>query len=426
MTELMSRRKSLALLASASLFLSACGGNDHDTPIEASAELSRVVSAAHAGLQSALGRDVPSLSVLIQTPDGAYFASASGVGEPAVTPDTRFRFASNTKNFAAAAVMKMNQDGWLDYTARIVDLIPGTATPYVPDGAAWAIPYKDRITIRQLLQHSAGVYDVGNDPVPGCDELYEECVLARDPSHTFSAAELVEQVARNGLSYFAPGEGYHYSNTGYTMLAEIVARVYSQRSGAPRSFAQYLDAHLVGPFTGVPLDVHFPDKGSDQALSAPRACGNIVQPGGETQVQCDLNISAKVAEGNGIGTLRMLNRWVRSLFDGDSALTPASVALMKHDTSTANPQYALGTFRVENLGYGHNGATNGTLSQMTYDPDTQVSVVVLLPMWDLSDGDESFVKVFNMLNCASWDARRARGYPGRPVTASCPYPAPAP
>jgi D-alanyl-D-alanine carboxypeptidase len=206
------------------------------------------------------------------------------------------------------------------------------------------------------------------------------------------------------------------------MLAEIVARVYSQRSGAPRSFAQYLDAHLVGPFARVPLDVHFPDRGSDQALPAPRACGNIVEPGGETQLQCDLNISAKVAEGNGIGTLRILNRWVRSLFGGDNALTPASVALMKHDTSAANPHYALGTFRVENLGYGHNGATNGTLSQMAYDLDRQVSVVVLLPMWDLSEGEASFLKVFNTLNCASWDAREALGYSGRPASANCPYP----
>ena len=411
----------VAVTAGLGLSLSGCGGHDDDTPpIQSNAALSQAVSAAHAGLQASLGRPVPSLSVLIQTPDGAYFATAGAAGEEAVTPDTRFRFASNTKSFTAAAVMKMHQDGWLDYTARIVDAIPGSSMPYVPTGADWAIPYKDRITVRQLLQHSAGVYDVGNDPVPGCDDAFEDCVLAQDPDHTFSGAELVGQVARHGLSYFPPGQGYHYSNTGYTMLAEIIARVYSLRSGAPRSYADYLNDHLVGPLTRVPLDVRFPDQGRDQSLPAPRACGHIVLPGGDTLVRCDLNISAKVAEGNGIGTLRQLNRWVRSVFGGTNVLSTDAVNRMKSDGSATRPDYALGTFRVENLGYGHNGATHGTLSQMVHDPERQVSVVVMLPMWDLSEGVDSFMKVYSALNCTSWDARQALGHPGRPAAATCP------
>lgn len=411
----------LSLLAGVSLSLSGCGGRDADyaPAIQSSPGLSQAVAAVHARLQTALGRPVPSLSVLVQTPEGAYFATAAAAGEPAVTPDTHFRFASNTKSFTAAAVMKMHQDGWLDYRARIVDAIPGTSAPYVPEGADWAVPYKERITIRQLLQHSAGVYDVGNDPVPGC-EAYEDCVLAADPDHTFAAAELVGQVARHGLSYFPPGEGYHYSNTGYTMLSEIVARVYSLHSGAPRSFADYLNDHLVGPQALVPLEVRFPDQGLDQSLPQPRACGHIVWPGERTELLCDLNISAKVAEGNGIGTLRQLNQWVRSVFGGRNVLSAESVRLMKTDVSAASPSYGLGTFHVPNLGYGHNGATHGTLSQMTYDPERQVSVVVLLPLWDFTQGSDSFLKVFSALNCAGWDARQALGHPGRPEGASCP------
>ncbi|MEZ4689805.1 MAG: hypothetical protein R3A12_06335 [Ignavibacteria bacterium] len=61
--------------------------------------------------------------------------------------------------------------GWLYIKDNITDRIPGSDMSYVPDSPEFAIPYKNQITIEQLLQHSAGVYDVDNDPVPGYDGL---------------------------------------------------------------------------------------------------------------------------------------------------------------------------------------------------------------------------------------------------------------
>jgi len=122
----------------------------------------------------------------------------------------------------------MFEDGWLDIYDTIIDTIPGFDIPYVPDTANWEIPYKDEITIEQLLQHSAGVYDVDNDEVPNCGGAsFVEYTFILDPTHQFTIDELVEQVTINNLSYFAPGTDYHYSNTGYSILAEIIARVYS-------------------------------------------------------------------------------------------------------------------------------------------------------------------------------------------------------
>lgn len=411
-------------IASSGLLLGGCWErvDDDDEPLKTDAALTQAVSDVHAALQRDLGKDVPSLSALIQTPDAAYFASVRGEGGTEVTPDTYFRFASNTKNFTAAAVMKMHQDGWLRYTDRITARIPGTELPYVPDTPAWALPYKARITIRELLQHSAGVFDAGNDPVSGCTDTYEDCVLRDDPTHTFTPEELVSQVATRGLSYFEPGQGYHYSNTGYSTLAEIVGRVYSAHTGRTKTWGDYVHDHLVGPDTPRPLDLHFPERGNDRRLPTPRACGRILQADADPIVTCNANVSAKIAEGNGIGTMRELNRWVRSLHSGRNVLKPAIVGLMHDDVSSANPTYALGTFKVQNLGYGHNGATLGNLSEMLYDPETGVSVVVYLPLWDLTEGATSFLKVFNALNCTGWIAREALGYSGRPATATCPSP----
>ncbi|WP_162241830.1 serine hydrolase [Pseudorhodoferax sp. Leaf267] len=416
-------RRPLVAAVMAGILLAACsGGDDGDDPLREDALLTAGVGAVRAGLEQQIGHEVPSLSVLIETPGGAYFTSAAAPGAVVVTPDTRLRFASNTKTFAAASIMKMHQDGWLRYTDLVTAHMPGSTAPYLPDTPDWNLPYKSAITIRQLLQHSAGVFDVGNDAVPGsdCADTYEDCVLAREPDHQFTVEEQVAQAVRFGVSYFPPGTDHHYSNTGYAMLTEIVARVYSQRSGQTRSWADYVHDHLTGPQTPVPLPVRFPDSGTDQALPEPRVCGRVILPDAPAPVICDANVSAKVGEGNGIGSMRALNRWVRTVQTGRNVLSAETVATMRDDLSPGNPAYGLGTLRVENLGFGHNGATLGNLSLMLYDPAQNVSVVVYIPLWDLSDGRTSFLKVFNALECAGWRAREAFGYPGRPASAVCP------
>ncbi len=60
------------------------------------------------------------------------------------------------------------------------------------------------------------------------------------------------------------------------------------------------------------------------------------------------------------------------------------------------------------------------MSFMAYDPQTDVSVIVLLPMWDESQGLDSFYQSYNTLYCNGWAARELLGYPGRPDYAACP------
>ena len=103
-------------------------------------------------LGTKLGKIIPSISVLIQTPEETLFASNSQEGEPAITPDTYFRFASNSKNFTSTAILNMYEEGWLDIYDKIVDTIPGTNIIYVPSSEEWDIPFKNQITIEQLLE----------------------------------------------------------------------------------------------------------------------------------------------------------------------------------------------------------------------------------------------------------------------------------
>ncbi len=369
------------------------------------------VDSVRKALSDTLDIPVPSLNVLIQTPTDKIFVSSAATPEEAITADTYFRFASNTKNFTSAAILNMYEDGWLDYKAKITDTIPGTNITYVPNTTEWNFPYKDKITIELLLQHSAGVFDVDNDSVPGYGgATYTEYVLKNDPAHQFSPDEMVKVLTQKRLSYFPPDSGYHYSNTGFSILSKIIATVYSAKSGSAKSYGDYLSDSLVGDKAPVPLaHIHFPVLASETSMPDPHVVSTILTATGKERYD-KFNMSAQVGEGNGYGTMNDLNTYIRTMMKGENVLTPATVQLMQNDTSAHNPGYALGCFHQPVIGYGHNGARIGYLSMMVYDPENDISIVVMLPLWDLRKGNESFIHCFTALKDAVLAARGALGY----------------
>lgn len=377
-------------------------------------KLDNAISTLRTNLEIELGHDVPSISILLETPKGTFFTSSPGRNGKAITEDTYFRFASNTKNFTAAAILNMMQDGWLNIDDKIIDNIPGTTQSYVPNTPEWTILHKDEITIKELLQHNAGVFDVSNDPVPGCGGLpFVQYMLNNSPNHQFSSTELVNQVTINNLTYGAPNTVYHYSNTGYTMLGEIIARVYTARSGQPKTYGDYLKDKIYGPSTKVPLNLHFVDQATDQQLPPPYITGMIQEPT-KTTITDQINASPHVAEGNGVGTMAQLNRYIRTMMKAENVLTKNTVMMMQKDKGVANPpqtEYGLGCSHNAILGYGHNGATEGYLSTMMYDPKTDISVVVVIPYWDLTDGNNSLGKCLQSLVNAGISGRQSIGYP---------------
>ena len=382
-------------------------------------ELNEVIEEIRLELETTLEHAVPSIGVYIQTADGTFFASAADNEVNQLTEDTYFRFASNTKNFTSTAILNMYEDGWLDIDDNIIGQIPEFNIPYVPSTPAWDIPYKEEITIEQLLQHSAGVYDIDNDPVPNCGGTsYVEFTYINDPAHQFSSEELVEQVTINNLSYFVPGTDYHYSNTGYTILSEIIARVYSQRLSTAKTYADYLSDYIVGVNSNIPLDIHFPDSAGQVALPDTHVNGIIYYDESLDPIVFDeTNMSAHVAEGNGYSNFVNLNQFIRTLMNAENVLTSETIDLMKNDVSSANAGYGLGCIHATNLGYGHNGCIRGYLSLMVYDPEYDVSLIAMMPMVDQETYDNFSACFFGMYN-AAWKVREYFGFPGTPETKS--------
>ncbi len=388
-----------------------CKKKDTNPDPAVQAAIDSAVTATRLGVEAEIGKTIPSLNIYIQTPEGSWFSSSAGEGYQPITANTYFRFASNTKNFTSASILNMQEDGWVNLDDKITDLIPGSNIPYVPATDMWDIPYKDQITIKMLLNHSAGVYDVDNDSVPGYSPYsYTAVTQYYEPNHQFTAEEMVNQLTINQLSYFEPGTGQHYSNTGYAIAGEIVGRIYSFHAGTTKHLSDYLSDYIVGESTPVPLDIRFPYLASDQDLPSPYSCGHVLVSATETNEICSYNMSAQVAEGNGYTTMKNLNTYIRTLMKGENVLTAASVEMMKHDVSTASPTYGLGCFYNENLGYGHNGARVGNMTLMMYDPELDISLITYISAIDEVD----FLKTYFAITDVAYAVREAMGYPGKP------------
>lgn len=384
-----------------------------DQPTANYKKVFRVVDSIRQALQATSGKVIPSLNLLINTPAEEIFVSSVPQSGVPLTRNTYFRFASNTKNMTAAAILNMQEDGWLNISDKLTDVIPGSAIPYVPATTAWNIPNKDQITIKQLLQHSAGIYDLVNDTVPGCGgKSYTAYIEALDPNHQFTAGEFANQLRINHLSNFIPGTSWSYTNTGYALLAEVVARVYTFNKGMAKVYTDYMNDYLVGGSSPVPLGIRFPYLATDQQLPVPFIPSTAYHENGETISYVNCNMSTDVSEGNGYGTMSMLNRYVRTLMTGSNILTPASVQMMQTDISPGSTTYALGCAYQKNLGYGHTGSTHGYMSLMFYDPLTGVSVVGMLPVWDFTNGMVSYGHANNEMIRACYLARMALGYSG--------------
>jgi len=392
-------------------FISSCTDShkeDYQSKIDSS------IRSLHQKLQEDLQYDVPSLSIYVVSPKGTYFSTVTGKNGTPVTEDTYFRFASNTKNFTSTAILKMMQDGWLNLDDFITANIPGTNIPYTPVTPEWNFPHKNEITIRQLLQHNAGVYDITNDTSQfGVNGItWEEYMLHTSPDHQFTTTQFVSLLTEHNLTYGAPDTVYHYSNTGYSILGEIIRRVYSHQKGTEKTYGDYMNDYIIGSQTKVPLNIKFAELSTDQQLPNPYVKGYILNDNGY-EITDQKNASGKIAEGNGIGTMKELSRYIRSIMRGENVLSAESLELMKNNKGPATAEgndYALGCVHKQGIGYGHDGATEGYLSLMLYDPETDITTIVLLPFWDLRNDMKDFGKCFNTITQAALDTKKALGY----------------
>jgi len=123
--------------------------------------------------------------------------------------DHLFRIASCTKTFIATLTLMLHFEGELDLDDKI--------TEYLPESITNRIEYADQISIRQMLNHTSGIFNAGDNP-----EYW--AALYGDPTKEWTDTEMLE-FALNHPANFEPGTGYAYSNTNYLLTGLILDQV---------------------------------------------------------------------------------------------------------------------------------------------------------------------------------------------------------
>ncbi|WP_160268202.1 serine hydrolase domain-containing protein [Bifidobacterium biavatii] len=133
---------------------------------------------------------------------------------------TRFRIASMSKSFAAAAVMQLAWQGKVDLHAPAADIVPQLANVVPWDRDSFPI------TVHDLLAMSCGL---------ATDDAWA------DRQESISRAELQTLLSQRLKSIYSPGERYEYSNIGYAAIGEVI------RNASGMDVPDYVRTHLLEP-----------------------------------------------------------------------------------------------------------------------------------------------------------------------------------
>ncbi|MFJ4797093.1 serine hydrolase domain-containing protein [Kitasatospora purpeofusca] len=273
---------------------------------------------------------------------GAAGVSDLATGRPAEA-DGRFRIGSVTKVFVSTVLLQLVGEGRLRLDDPVERHLPGV----VPNGAA--------ITVRQLLNHTSGLFNYTEDT----SFLVTNEAELEDYAHgTWRyrdyRPEQLAAVSAEHPPYFAPGQGWHYSNTNYVLAGMIVRKV------TGRAWQQEVERRIVRPLHLE--DTVFP--GSGTGFGGPHAHAYLDLPAGPADIT-RLNPSVVDAAGNGISTTTDLDRFHAALFGG-KLLRPAEMSALTDTVASTDPDmgYGLGVFRLDlgpgcEAAWGHDGSLAG-------------------------------------------------------------------
>ena len=233
-------------IAFLTLTLSNCGSSS-GTPVFDSGTKQLMQNSLDSG-RSTIG--VPGATMEVIRPDGAKWLGVSGLSDmennAAMVPGLKFRIGSVTKTFTATVILQLVQERKLSLDDKLESVLPGV------------IPNGNQISIRQLLNHTSGLFNYFDAQNPSF-VLTEITGFLR----VWTSSELIS-VANTNPPYFTPGNGYHYSNTNYILLGMIIEKV------TGNAYAQEIASRILVPLglsnTSIGLTPDMPG-GSTQGYS---------------------------------------------------------------------------------------------------------------------------------------------------------------
>jgi D-alanyl-D-alanine carboxypeptidase len=273
---------------------------------------------------------------------------------------TAFSVASVSKTFVAALMLDLAEEGRLSINDRVRRWLPTARVP-------WAV------TIRQMLQHTSGLYDYFSNPTI-------DAALMADKRRVWTASRALSYMR---APYFTAGTGWHYSNSNYVLLGQIVQRV-TGRTVATELRRRFIDPLGLSRTFMQGVETR---RGTVATAYAQQGWGTSVRwinQSDGTPIAPWTSLTTAAGNAGAIASSsRDLAVWARALYGG-AVLEPASLAAMED----VSPSVALHAPRRYGLGvmeewfggrrtYGHNGRLNGSRSSIRYLPAYGFTIAVV-------------------------------------------------
>ena len=355
---------------------------------------------------------LPGVSATIIWPDGRMWTGASGwadVGRriPVVT-GTAFSVGSVSKTFLAALVLELVHEKRLSLDDTVRHWLPGSTK------------VSTKVTVRQLLNHTSGLYDF-------FENTRIDAALLAHPTQVWTPALALSYMK---AAYCAPGTCWVYANSNYVLLGQIVERVTGQTTttllrqrffdplGLSRTFVQGVEPRIGTVATSYKLAGTV---ASRRTISL--ADGTAISP--FTSV-----VTAAGSAGDIAASSIDLAKWARALYSG-AVLAPQSLAQMMDTTAStrlhAPTPYGFAFSAItlgERLTYGHNGRLIGARASIRYLPQTGFTIAVVTNQ-DIIGPDVFGTSLMNIAIASMTPlppAPTAPGASGGPVPGNLPVP----
>ena len=315
----------------------------------------------------------PGLAVLARRDGRTVFERGYGIRDlrthAKIDAATNFRLASCTKQFTAMAIMLLVHDHKLTYDTRISDVFPEFPA------------YGQSITIRNLLNHTSGLLD------------YEDLMTQPAPNTPpeqqtqITDADVLALLEKQTTTKFPPGTKWQYSNSGYVLLGEIVAKISGE------TFPQFLHDRIFAPL-GMKNTVAYV-KGSNDVPN--RAFGYSKTAAGWEETDQDAT-SATLGDGGVYSSLDDLAKWDRALAHhallSAKEMQPALTPVVVPNGGPVGPDNepaacGFGWFLNPYNGHPriwHYGETIGFRSSIQRFTDGGLTIIVLCNRSDLNPG----------------------------------------
>ncbi|WP_405520611.1 serine hydrolase domain-containing protein [Streptomyces canus] len=322
--------------------------------------------AARKAVRAAVKDGVPGVTLTAKD-GGSTWSTTAGVGNLKTkaprSADDRYRVGSITKTFVSTVLLQLEAEGRLSLDDTVEKWLPGVVDGNGHDGS--------RITVRQLLNHTSGIFNYTADETFGRTYFLKDGFF--EHRYDTNTPEQLVAVAMAHQPDFAPGTSWNYSNTNYIVAGMVIQKV------TGRSYGEEIRHRIIDPLhltaTSVPgTRVTVPQPSS-------RAYSKLARTAtGPTYDVTRLNPSLASSAGEMISDSADLDRFYAALLKG-RLLPPKQLKEMKTTVAVEgipNAGYGLGLMDRElSCGvhvWGHDGGIHGSSSVAVTTADGRHSV----------------------------------------------------